>query len=453
MSELLRLLIWWACVLFVGWSALSFISRRGSLFPVEKAALSYGLGAGIISAEMAVLSMFGIKFSVFSLMIWWLPVMAASVFLSIRNRKAVNDIATVNVPLTAVEILLTAGITIEIAYTFFRALLSPLEAYDAIAIYGLKSKIFYLAGTVPHDFLNGFRGYVPHIEYPLLIPLAETFFYTFIGSLNDVLVKIIFPLYYLAALAVLYFVCLRFTGRKTALLFTFLLATIPQFTDFAVNGYADIPFAFYCSASIFYLYLWARKKEVSFLVLSFVLSCLATWTKSEGLMFAAVNILVAVVGMVRAGKFSKPAVIYSSAIFLTVITYLFSLYRITGSLPQSDFASGPALNAQNLAAGIRKLPAILYAYQIQFFGPKKWNIIWILFIIALLVRFKKALYENILWLTSAILLVFAGYTLIYMNSPDLSWHLDTTVSRLFIHFLPVVVLWLALMFKEEGLEL
>jgi hypothetical protein len=89
-------------------------------------------------------------------------------------------------------------ISFEVLYVFFRTLIKPMESYDSIAIYALKSKIFYLEKIIPPDFFRNFASFVPHIEYPLLIPLAEAGLYTFLGSLNDLLVKMIFPLYYAA---------------------------------------------------------------------------------------------------------------------------------------------------------------------------------------------------------------------------------------------------------------
>ncbi|MDD5136000.1 MAG: hypothetical protein PHN63_01475, partial [Candidatus Omnitrophica bacterium] len=40
--------------------------------------------------------------------------------------------------------ILWAGIILEVFYAFFRALIRPIESYDAVAIYAIKSKIFYL---------------------------------------------------------------------------------------------------------------------------------------------------------------------------------------------------------------------------------------------------------------------------------------------------------------------
>ena len=455
MVELLLLFAWLAFVLLIGFSAISLACKNIFYSPLELAALSYGIGLGLVTVEMAALSFFSIKFNIFSLTIFWTPFITAALLVSFKKNifSFSQDTAANGKPLSLWEKFFISGITVEVFYAFFRALIRPIEAYDAIAIYGIKSKIFFLAKSIPQGFFTNFKDFVPHIEYPLLIPLAETSFYTFLNSLNDVLVKILFPLYYLAILMVLYYVCRRFLERKTALLFIFLLATVPQFADYASNGYADLPLAFYCSTSIFYLYLWAREKENSFLILSLILSALGIWTKGEGLMFACINMLLVSVCVIRERKFSKSAATYIVVLFAAVACYMFTTLKLFGTLPQSDFSKpGTAVQLKNLL-DMKRISVILYQYQIQLFGPKKWNIALVLFVAGFILGFKKAFLKNIFAVTLAILLAFLGYTAVYMISPDLQWHLEKSVSRLLIHFLPVVILWLALMFKEEKLEL
>ncbi len=296
---------------------------------------------------------------------------------------------------------------------------------------------------------------MPHREYPLLIPLAETYFYTFLGSLNDLLVKIIFPLYYIALLTTFYFVSRRFLNRRESLFFTFLLATIPQITDFATNGYADIPFAFYCSISFFYLYLWLRQNKNSILVLSFVFSVFAMWTKAEGLMFALINTAIIIICMVKEKRIRAIGIAYAAMSLFVVITYVLA-WRTIGLAVNADFTGTQAPLISKIITGFKRIPAILYEYQIQFFGPKKWNIIWIVFITGFVLGFKKIFSKDILPVTLAILLVFSGYSIVYMLSSvpqGFGWHLSTSGSRLFIHFLPITVLWLALLFKELKLEI
>lgn len=463
MGHLFLFLFWLACIIVIGWSLLRIAIRKDCLASLyEKTALSYCVGLGAVSMQMVLLAFFGIGFSISATLVFFLPVILAAVFLSgnDKNRPRLSTAsffikakALLKMPL--LEKFFILAISFEIAYVFFRTFIKPMESYDAIAIWALKSKIFYLANTIPANFFRDFSAFVPHIEYPLLIPLAETSLYTFLGSLNDLIVKIIFPLYYTALLLVFYSVSGSFLNRRSALFLTFLLATIPQVTDFATNGYADIPFTFYCSASFFYLYLWLRQKQRAFLVLSFILSAFAIWTKAEGLLFAIVNSAVIMICMMRDRQIDIRGILYAAMSMAMVLIYVLALQSM-GLEANADFTISGSAPIERLIAGFGRIPAILYEYQIQFFGPKKWNIVWILFIAGFILGFKKVFSKDLLPATAAMLLIFSGYSFVYMLSSapqGFGWHLSTSGSRLFIHFVPIAVFWLALLFKELKLEI
>lgn len=423
-----------------------------TFFLAEKIALAYCIGIGLLTLEMAALSLLGIQFSIVSLTVCMALSVAAVLLVTHRPDKLQARVKMQ--PLSGLEKFFILGISFEVLYAFFRTLIMPMESYDGIAIYALKSKIFYLARSIPHDFFSSFGDFVPHVEYPLLIPLAEAAFYTFLGTVNDLLVKVIFPLYYLSLVIVFYSVSRRFISRRQSLLFTFLLATIPQVTDFATNGYADLPFAFYCSAAVFYLYLWMTQKKDPFLVLSCILSLLAIWTKSEGLMFAFINAVVMAVYMFRERIVYVKCCVYTAFMVVMAVTYMIIL-NLLGLAVNSDFISYQSSLPVRLVMGAERIPAILYEYQIQFFGPKRWNIIWILFIAGFFLGFKKAFSKDMIPLTETIILIFFGYSAVYMLSSapqGFGWHLSTSGSRLFIHFVPIVVLWLVLLFKKLELD-
>lgn len=475
MGYIFLILFWLACVTIIGWSVLRIVIYKDCFDSLsERLALSYCTGLAAVSLEMAFLAFFGVGFSVPSTLIFFLPAILIAAFLSFDrlrttpskqsasrglDRKKFRNFSKNKISfnlkgLPFLEKFFISAISFEIAYAFFRTFIKPMESYDGIAIYALKAKIFYLAKAVPADFFNRFTAFVPHIEYPLLIPLAETNFYVFLGSLNDLLVKLIFPLYYTALVLIFYSVSHRFLNRRGSLFFTFLLATIPQVTDFATNGYADIPFAFYCSASFFYLYLWLRQKEGPFLVLSIILSVFAVWTKAEGLLFAAVNSTVIMICMIKEKRVSVKEVLYVTMSMTIVVVYVL-VWRSLGLEVNTDFTPSGSSALARIITGLNRIPAILYEYQIQFFGPKKWNIVWVIFIAGFVLKFKKIFSKELMPLTAALLLVFAGYSFVYMLSSapqGFGWHLSTSGSRLFIHFVPIAVLWLALLFKELKLE-
>lgn len=449
---------WFAVTTLAGLSVLLCIGyERQTLFRVERLAFAYPLGLGLITIQMALLSLFGAPYTAVSILVPWIPLFFA---LFIVHARTTNGRPPRIPPRRAMRLLrsekiMIAALVLTVAYVFFRALIKPLEAYDAIAIYALKAKIFYLAGGIPPGFFGEFRELVPHVEYPLLVPLAETYFYTFWGDLADGAVKIVFPLYYAAILATVYCLMRRILARAPAILFTVLLATVPQFAEYATNGYADIVLAFYFTASFSALLVWMREGGKSLLVLSALFAALGIWTKTEGLLLAAVNAAVALLYSItnRRDRSSRSGFGYAVAVVAVVAAYFF-LNRLLGLSVHSDFAQGDIFTWHALIGGMKRLPAILYEYQIQFFGPKKWNIVWIIFFLLFFTNIRKAFSGAARPITLAVLMAFAGYTGVYMITPqDIGWHLSTTASRLFLHLLPPVIVWIAVMSNETGYRL
>lgn len=458
MTEVLRLAGWLVVTVAIGWSVLSILFyRKPLLFLPEKIALSYCLGLGLVTIEMAALSVFRINFSISSITIWWLPVFLIGLFLDFKSKKTASpykDPAGKDGRLSALEKFFIFGISFETCYAFFRALAKPLEAYDAVAIFALKAKAFYMAASIPLDFFKTLSDPVCHPEYPLLLPLAEAGLYTFLGTLNDLLVKIIFPLYFVAALVIFYFMARRFAARKSTLLFTFFLASIPHFNEYATTGYADLVLALYYSASFFYLILGMRERRGQFLALSLLMSILGIWTKTEGLMLALVNMVIAGVYILNDVKaLLRKGIAYIAAGMGSILAFLY-IKKALGLAIQINMTGIDYGGWARSLFNVRRIPDILYGYQIQFFGPKKWNIIWIIFIAAFILQFKKAFLKDLRPVTLAILLIFAGYTAVYLVTPlDAAWHLSKTANRFFLHFLPLVLLWLAVLFKENKFDI
>jgi len=107
------------------------------------------------------------------------------------------------------------------------------------------------------------------------------------------------------------------------------------------------------------------------------------------------------------------------------------------------------ININNFIAGFKRIPAILYEYQKHIFGFKKWNIIWLIMLVLLFRRPKEAFSQNTLYITMAISLFFACYSLVYMlSNVEIHFFLRTTTSRFLLHILPVCVFWIASMSKE-----
>ena len=81
--------------------------------------------------------------------------------------------------------------------------------------------------------------------------------------------------------------------KKLTILFTFLLATIKQFSDYATIGLSDMELGIFFAISIFYFYLWTLNKEKTyFLNISLLGTVLSVWTKNEGILLSFIVVLI-----------------------------------------------------------------------------------------------------------------------------------------------------------------
>ncbi|MDD5173428.1 MAG: glycosyltransferase family 39 protein [Candidatus Omnitrophica bacterium] len=455
--ESLRLVLSIFSALFIGWNILYIISLKNTrLSFLEKLFVSYGLGFGFISLEMFIFHFFSLKFSLFSIMVWWIPLIAAVLLVASKRRKSHRPggkgAVTKKTPLSVLERFLICGISFEVIYAFFRALIKPIEAYDAIATYAIRSKIFYLAGSLPHDFFYNLSLLFPHPDYPLNIPLSETFVYLFLGGLNDQLAKVIFPIYFVAILGILYYAVKRLSGRAGALLFTFILATIPQFNHFATNAYHDVPFAYYCfTGTLFLLYWFKEPGSRGYLYISAVMTALAGWTKNEGFVYCVANIILLSVFLFLNRRTIKKRGLLNGFLYVGIMLLVLAPWlwvKFTANLVNSDVGS-TSLEQLNIFKQSYKIWPIFYEFQRQIFGPKKWNLIWIIFILSAIVYRKKLFDESRRYATISLILIVSGYIFAYLIGRDDIWHMvGTTWSRMAMHFLPLAVYWLALLFGK-----
>ena len=455
--QLTGLAIGLSAATFIGWNILYAVSfKLHDRSFLERLSISYGLGLGSVSMEMLLFHFFNLKFTIFNIIMPWAPLVVLNIFLYFtygkttraRSEAIVNDAGSVYL-----KIFLSAGIVLEILYTFFRALIKPIESYDAVAIYGMNMKALYLLRSIPRDFFSGIAQLFPHPDYPLNIPLSETLLCIFMGNLNDQLVKIIFPLYFVAILALLYIAIRGFASRSFALLFTFLLATIPQFSIYATNAYIDLPLSYYYFAGALFLFRWFEDtRRTPFLYLSAVMAALAGWTKNEGLMFSMVSIMLVVIFLLSKGKDRKNRELLHAFGYAAVIVFILSPWlwlKASAHLVNADLGSF-SLNWLNPMTYIHKLWTIFYEFQREVFGPKKWDIFWPVIILAAVFYRKKIFTGNQKYVTALLAMIICGYIFAYLVAQnDVGYLVRTTWNRLMIHFLPIAVYWLAMLLKDD----
>lgn len=388
---LIKFIIAILTVLFSGHIILKLLCfKKYNLF--ESIALSFGLGAGFIGIVMFFLSLVGISFSA------RLVILPVLVLLFIYSHKFKTNFSQImnwrksfrcRYNFSFFESILTAFIIFEIIHTLLNAGSLPFVAWDAWCTWGFKAKMLFIDGTF--NFKEWLRSpNIPHLNYPLLLPLQEAYIYIFLGKIYEPFTRIFCFFYFAGFISLFYGYLCREFSRKLSLIICFILSTTPILLKESVSGYADIPLAFYVFLSVINLRHYLNKNENSRLWLSVVFLGFGMWMKNEGFSFWLAIVLSLILVILTAPKLFKqktklilanifvPLFIFSPWIILRIIL------NIKNEIPFKPINTILQLINERL----------FIILKILFFALVKtdlWNIFWFVFLfsIILLILYKK----------------------------------------------------------------
>ncbi|MFQ5952589.1 MAG: HAD-IIIA family hydrolase [Candidatus Omnitrophota bacterium] len=454
--EAIKLFLSIASITVIGFSVLRIIIRKDiELYsPLEKAALSYGLGLGCVAFELLTFAVAGLSFDIPLLILPWIPVFLFALFMT--ERQGLGRFPGMSLefftgkrvfPALLLSIMIIQGTSV-----FIRALSKPLESYDGIINFGIKSKIFLMNNGIPMT-TSGFEGIGKgHMDYPLLIPLAETWVYKFLGYHNDLLVKVLFPLVFVSFLIAFYFSLKRLFNARFAILFTFLACTVPQIANFATVGYADLTFTFMVTMAFIFLFQYFKERKGSFLMLSSVFSGIGMLTKNEGISFVLASLAVIMLFILNEkDKMYQARRFLLFYVFpLAVVIFPWVYFRGVLGLQNTDI-NFSEMTFSRFLENASYIPFILNKFQQEVFGPKKWNILWIMVIGFTILRFSRLKEFRIRQIGIFLLLNMAIYFASFMvlTGKDLFFHINTILSRLMMHFSGISLLFLASLVWED----
>ena len=260
-------------------------------------AAGFGLGALVVTLWMLALSSLGLHFSL-PLILLPLLVLAAGlqVFMTVREQRHPGaDLPPPAPPVPPAPYGVWDWVMIGLLIALFlfvipRAVMYPVWAWDAISTWGFKAKVFYQRGIVD---LGGFEA---HNYYPDMVPLLCTYLYLWLGQVNDHLVKLVFPLWGGAFLALLFGMLRRLgLGRTLALGLTafFALNGITFITHMHIV-YADLSLTYFTLGAVGFLYLWLTgAAPPGTLPLAALFFAGLPWSKFEGPPLAGTILLAA----------------------------------------------------------------------------------------------------------------------------------------------------------------
>jgi hypothetical protein len=270
--------------------------RRRS--PADLLSVGCLLGAGAVSLALFAL---GFLFSGRTLQVAVTAVVvgvALSGAVVWRVRADVPRFPAGDSPSTLLIVLLIA----ELAFVIWVILSQPL-GWDGLLVWEMKARIACLNdGRLPLEYFADVSRRWSHPEYPLLVPLTETWIYAWASRCDQGLARFAFPLFYVAAVGALY-IGGGFLGARRgavflpALLLPFVPAVVLQ-SGSVSSGYADVPLAVCYLAAVVQLLGWLRSNDADRLRLASFLAALLPWIKTDGavlwLSLVGVTALVAI---------------------------------------------------------------------------------------------------------------------------------------------------------------
>lgn len=190
-----------------------------------------------------------------------------------------------------IETILIILILFQVLTSIFITVIFPVRFWDAITCWSFKGGAFFLDKNI-YDFYNKHSYEFSHPSYPILLPLLQSYMYFSMGILNENLMKIIFPIFFISLLIAIYsFLRLKYL-KIVSLFFTFMLSTVPIIYDHAYIEYTNLPFAFYLFLSVMFMTLWIRFNDDKInknrlIILSAIFSAQLPLLRSEGILFLA----------------------------------------------------------------------------------------------------------------------------------------------------------------------
>lgn len=276
-------------IFIVGIAFLFSFSPRISL--LLKAGLAFPAGFGVLACIVFIYDLLNINYNFSSSILALFLVLAAlilfrrkewSSYFKQNHQKDFLELRPQQLHLPwllffACLVFVVYGITAKTLYW-------PTTAYDSITGYDYVAKVLAAEGGLDNS-INNPLNYTFSLRtlYPPLVPIAFSFAYI-CGLATS---KIISSLFFISVLTSFYgflrYCCTHFN----AIVFTLLLAVIPEFLAMSALSLSNVPSVAYTTAGAGFLILFFRERKDGFLWLSALMMAFAIFTRTEGIVYAA----------------------------------------------------------------------------------------------------------------------------------------------------------------------
>ncbi len=312
--------------------------------------------------------------------------------------------------------------------------------WDGLFNWEIKARVAFLhGGAIPLDFFSDTTRAWTLQEYPLFLPLTEAWFYGWMGAADQGMIKLLFPLFFAAALGLIAAGIDRAGGAvwQTGLAFL-LIATTPLAlvgNGSASSGYADFPLAvFYLAAVVYLIEYWIEGAERNLRLLGYLAAALC-WVKQEGAMLWMCVVSLAAIKLVQRRQARQLPSLILPGLALLIGWRVFSGFAQppTG---ENFLPATPMTLWNNLDRAQVIIPAVIS----EMLNWKHWGVLWPIVALSLLAPPVRE--RRLGALSLAVAAPIAFYCCVYFFSawPEFDAHLSSSFPRLLIHITPVAVM-------------
>lgn len=422
---------------------------------LERLALAYGLGLGLMTLLMFCLDLVGLSLSLANLLaaLVLLTVILAGMWMSMNVMKGRRIDAwkiKFELPwphiiqgfksLSTWEKILVFMITLLFLSHLLITSYWPVYAWDALTVYDLRARLIVEKGSIYEGLMTLKRFTTYGVGYPPFTSLAHTWIYLW-GIDNP---KPVYSLLFASFSIISYYFLREHCNVLCSLTFTLLLASSPVIFRGASIAYANFPFSFYIGGGVLYLYRWMHRRTRGALTLAGLFFGLSSWVRPESHAFFLGALLVLIVYSLLRKKYFAP--LWFGLLYLP-IDPLWRRYVIHGlrSKPYGGFGGVRAairiLSSQPV--DWTRLVAVLDFLREAFQGH--YSIVLLLFAVGALLHLKNLKEHGYLFLLviSNIVLFIAGTYVFSIAHSDWS-EIPDSFNRLFMFMLPLVLCYAAL---------
>jgi hypothetical protein len=448
---LLRLLLGLGAVFLLGYAWFALLAPSPREFRrLEILALAFGLGAILITMWMLVLTWLGLSFSLALILVP--PLAFGGVALLIKKIIGKGDRGSETLatppptPYRVWDWVFWGLLAAFFLFATFRAVLYPMWAWDAIATWGCKAKVFYQSRGLDLTCIEA------HNYYPNLVPLLLSYLYFCLGQVNDHLAQGLFPLWGALLLALVYAFLRRMRLNRTQALgvTAFLALNGTVFMTHLYIAYADLPLAYFTLGGTGLLYLWlsAGSPRGALTLAGCFLAGMA-WCKYEGPPLAGTILLAAALTLVWLRPPDFKARILSLWIPLAGLAAGYLPWRLFAALRHLEVGAD---HIQNFYPH-QFLQAIWYLSGVLV-DPFYFGLLWPALALALIFC-GKSLWRSprlflALFLGGNFLAILVAYGVAPTSAAEFASYVRATLDRLLLHIAPVAALLVGEGVKDLG---